>query len=133
MFSLAHLPTITDHGVITHVLVPIGIYQQLTGEHPDALQPPSADDVNAAIAVLNDPRTAWHDADAILQQFVREGIEQARRTRDITQAQLGSQVGLSQPQISRIEKNPDAAPLGILRRIAEVLAASPPTQATAKP
>ncbi len=127
MFSLAHFPTVTDHGVITHVMVPIGIYEKLTGEHPAALKPPSADDVNAAIAVLNDPRTAWHDADAILQQFVREGIEQARRRRDITQAQLGASVGLSQPQISRIEKNPDAAPLGILRRIAEVLSSAPAT------
>lgn len=126
MFSLAHLPTVTDHGVITHVMVPIGIYEKLTGEHAAALQPPASDDVNAAIAVLNDPRTAWHDADAILQQFVREGIEQARRRRDITQAQLGAHVGLSQPQISRIEKNPDAAPLGILRRIAEALATPKP-------
>ena len=120
-----HFPVLLNDGVITHVVLPIRTYEKLAGEPAAALQPIFADDVRAAVAILNDPETQWHDANALLQRLIHEGIEQARRQRGITQAQLGAAVGLSQPQISRIERNPEGAPLGILRRIAQMLAAAP--------
>lgn len=122
MSAMQHFPTVTDHGVVTHVMVPIGIYQQLTVEHAAAMRPPSERDIDAAIAIETDPGTAWQDAEDVLRRVVREGVERARRERDMTQAELGERVGLSQPQVSRIEKNPENAPLGTLRRIAGALA-----------
>ncbi len=122
MSVMQHFPTVTDHGVVTHVLVPIGIYEQLTAEHAGAMRPPSESDIDAAIAIVGDPGAEWQDAEHVLRRMVREGVEQARRERDITQQELGALIGLSQPQVSRIEKNPESVPLGTLRRIAEALA-----------
>ena len=62
MSAMQHFPTVTDHGVVTHVMVPIGIYQQLTVEHAAAMRPPSERDIDAAIAIETDPGTAWQDA-----------------------------------------------------------------------
>ena len=107
-------------------MVPVDEYEKLTGDHPSALQPPTADEVNAAIAVFHDTSTKWHDAEAFLVQVLRDGLEAVRRGQGLTQADLGRAVGLSQPQVSRIEKNPDIASLGALRRIAAALASIAP-------
>ncbi len=122
MGALMRFPTVTEGGVVTHVMVPVAEYEKLTGEHPAALQPPSVEDVNAAIAVWNDKSTEWHDAEAMLVELVRGGIETIRRSRGMTQTDLGRASGLSQSQVSRIESAPDTASLGVLRRIAVALA-----------
>lgn len=126
MTTSMNFPTVSDRGVVTHVMVPVDEYARLTGEHPAALKPPTADEVNAAIAVFQDTSTKWHDAEAFLVQVIRDGVEAVRRDQGLTQADLGKAVGLSQPQVSRIEKNPDIASLGALRRIAAALASIAP-------
>lgn len=128
MTAFANFPTVSNRGVVTHVMVPVEEYEKLTGEHPAAIVPPTPDDVNEAIAVFKGETTEWHDAEQVLAGVLRDGVESVRRRHGLTQSQLGAAVGLSQPQVSRIEKNPDSASLGMLRRIADVLASVSPQE-----
>lgn len=124
------LAMVQSDGVVTHVLVPVQAYERLTGTSVEALMPPSDADVDAAIAMLKNPATTWHDADEVFQSLVREGIEHVRRGSGLSQTELGDRIGLSQPQVSRLEKKPENATLGMLRKIAAALGA--PRGATKK-
>ncbi len=111
-------PTLSDGGVVTHVLVPIDDFNRISRA---AAKPPSDADVQAAISLLNDPDAAWVDGEDTVRDIISDGIDAARRHSGLTQTELADAVGLSQPQISRLERNPDSASLGLLKRIAAVL------------
>src|SRR5882757_4911557 len=96
-------------------------YRRLTGVHRQAVLPCSVRQFDDTIAILNNPRTKWYDGEEVLRTLPRDGIEHARRTRKLSQGELGKRVGLSRPQMSRIENHPENATLGVLRRISDAL------------
>lgn len=118
--------TVQANGVVTHVLVPVRDYERLTGTSARALTPPSEEDIDAAIAVFENPKTVWHDANDVFQSLVLEGIEHVRRGSGMSQTELGERIGLSQPQVSRLESKPENATLGMLKKIAAALGGSRP-------
>lgn len=122
MSALPNYSTVTNHGVVTHVIVPIEEFERLAGRPPLVSGPTDAE-IDAAIAAYNDPATEWTDGEDVFRSIVRHGVEQARKTIGLTQAQLGAAAGLTQSQISRLESAPDRATLGVLRRIAQAMAA----------
>jgi ribosome-binding protein aMBF1 (putative translation factor) len=95
----------------THVVVP-------WEEYRDYLAAKMAAD---SVRVLDDPRTEWVDADDVARRFAADRIASARRARKLTQKQLGRLLGLPQPQISRIERNPDRTTVRVMKRIAKAL------------
>ncbi len=121
MSDIAHLATVQTEGVVTHVLVPIEEYQRLTASGVRKADGPSDEQIDEAIAILNDSKTEWVDGEEVFENIVRDGIEYVRRMRGMSQGELGKRVGLSQPQVSRIESRPEQATLEVLRRIADVL------------
>lgn len=62
-------------------------------------------DIEDAVRVLNDPKTTWHSADDVLLRVARDGLAAARKERGLTQEQLAAALGVSQPQVSRLEHN----------------------------
>lgn len=130
MSELQH-PIIQSHGVATHVVVPIeeyralvAVFESFSGEAATRApaSPPTDADVDAAIAVWNNPATQWHDADEVLREILTNGVAAARKARGLSQAELGEKLNASQSSVSRLEKNPDAASIGQLRQIAAMLA-----------
>jgi ribosome-binding protein aMBF1 (putative translation factor) len=128
MSELQH-PIIQSHGVATHVVVPIEEYRALVAASSGgamSMQAPTAAptdaEVDAAIAVWNNPSTQWHDADAILREILTNGVASARKARGLSQADLGAALSASQSSVSRLEKNTEAASIGQLRQIAAMLA-----------
>ena len=102
---------IVENGRPTHVLVPVDEYERLVW----------ANAVDSAIGKLKDDEASWVDAGVLGMQLAGERIARARKTKGLTQKQLGERLGLPQSQISRIERNPDRAMLRTLKRIARVL------------
>lgn len=96
---------------VTHVMVPIAEYEQLT----------QAAMIERAIAKLDDPATEWVDADAFGRRLAADRIIEARKAAGLTQKQLGEKLKLPQSQISRIERNPDHTTVRTLKRIARAL------------
>ena len=133
MSKAERFATVQTDGVVTHVLVPVEAFERLTGTNVEALTPPTAEQVNAAVAVWNSPKTAWHDAEQTFREIVRRGIEHVRRETMLSQGELGKRIGLSQPQVSRLESNPENATLGMLRKIAEALSKPASAAARSKP
>jgi ribosome-binding protein aMBF1 (putative translation factor) len=132
MTHLSRLATVQTDGVVTHVIVPIEEFRRLSAGSPES-SPPTSDQVDAAIAVWNSKQTKWTDAAAVFEDILRDGIKHARRARRVSQQDLGEHVGLSQPQVSRIERHPQDATLDTLRRIAAALANSPLRSTDAAP
>ena len=95
----------------THVLVPIGEYEQLI----------KADLAKSAVKKLNGKKTQWVDADALGIRLAGERIAVARKAAGLTQKQLGAKLKLPQSQISRIERRPDHTTVRTLKRIAKAL------------
>ncbi len=95
----------------THVLVPIGEYEDLL----------KARMVEQATSKLREKNVGWVDAQALGRQLAAERIAQARKAKGVTQKQLGERLGLPQSQISRIERNPDRTTVRTLKRIAKAL------------
>lgn len=135
MFIIPPFPIVQSHGQVTHVMVPLEEYARLAaaaGERSDdssrssgtAGMGPDADEISRAVAIIDDPQTRWHDADELMWQVVREGLAPARKEAGLSQQKLADQLGLSQAQVSRMEKNADSITLRVLRRIAEVLSSS---------
>lgn len=85
---------------------------------------PPADEVARALAILADPNTKWHRAEDVLPQAIELGVSGLRKKFGLTQGQLASELGISQPAISRIERNPDSASLGTIKRIVRALVAA---------
>lgn len=127
-----NLATVQTNGVITHVLVPVREFERLTGKSAESLAPPSDKDVDAAIATFENPATVWRDANEIFQSLVLEGIEHVRRGNGLSQTELGRRVGLSQPQVSRLENHPERATLALLKKIAAALGAGRSTSRRSK-
>ncbi len=127
MNGLDKYQTISSDGRVTHVVVPVEEFQKLSGagsqnaELTGLHRMPSEEDVREAVRILNDPNTVWYDGEEVLRDLIREGLIDARKRAGLTQAELASQVGLSQAQISRLESNMDGATVRVLRRIAEAL------------
>lgn len=125
-----HFPTVQHDGIVTHVLVPVEEFERLTGgkvqqsgeEAGAGVSPPSAAEVAEAVRVLESPQTEWHDAEGVLWQIVRDGLGAVRRQRGLTQEELASMLGVSQPHVSRLERSLDGVTIRALRRIAELLA-----------
>lgn len=124
MSDIVHHATVQAEGVVTHVLVPIEEYQRLVGAAAPVVSAPSDQQIDEAIAIWNDPTTEWVDGEEVFEKILRDGIEHARRVSGMSQGELGKKVGLSQPQVSRIESRPEQATLAVLRRIADVLTGS---------
>lgn len=117
---LDYASVVSTDGRRTHVLVPAAEYDRAAASGNG----PSRRAVEAAARVLNDPGTVWHDAESVLAEIVRSGVEKARRERGLTQAELGKLLGMPQSQVSRLERNPDGTTLRVLRRVAEALASA---------
>lgn len=122
MSDTREFPTVQRDGVTTHVLVPIEEFERLKGQRSSAPKgAPSREGIENAVRILNDPETEWHEAEGVLWDVLRDGIGRVRRERGLTQQQLAEALGVSQPQVSRLEANVDGATLDVLRRIAAVL------------
>ncbi len=113
----------TASGDVTHVVVPIGDFERLQAEHQamEATTAPAQSEIDAALRVLNDPATTWHDAGTVFEQLVRRGLAPLRKERGLTQTDLAAMLELSQAQVSRLERDLDGASLRLLRRIATLL------------
>lgn len=119
--SAEKFPTVQRDGVVTHVLVPVEEFNRLVGEQDRIALAPTDADIDDAIRILNDPGAEWHDADEVLWRVLRDGLAAMRKERGLTQEQLAAALGMSQPQVSRLESNLEGAPLRVLRRVAEAL------------
>ncbi len=75
-------------------------------------------------ALLADPKTEWFDADEVFANFAAQGIARVRKARGLTQKQLGNKLGIPQSQVSRLEKNPDASSMRLIKRVANALGVS---------
>jgi DNA-binding XRE family transcriptional regulator len=113
-----HSAVVASTGAKTHVLVPVDEYRRLTSKS----RGPSSATVERALEVLGSSKTRWHDADDVVADILRDGLRQIRRSRGVTQAQLGRKLGMAQPRISRMEKSPDRMTVGLLRKVAAILA-----------
>lgn len=99
------------HGRATHALISYEDYVRLV-----ALQ--SAWEAEPS---LDNPAEEWVDlADYRARRNSRKLVK-VRKSRGLTQSQLGRMVGMPQSQISRLEKNPDASSLRLIRKIAKAL------------
>lgn len=130
MSTFSNYQTIQSHGEVTHVLVPVQEFQELLRERESAFacrEPANAPtltdaDIDDAVRTLNDPATTWHSADDVLLRVARDGLAAARKSRGLTQEQLATALGVSQPQVSRLEHNLDSTSVRVLKRIVEALA-----------
>ncbi len=95
----------------THVLVPVDVYEDML----------KASMVESAVSKLNDPEAKWVDADAFGRKLAGEQVARARRSKGLTQKQLGAKLGIPQSQISRIERNRDHTTVRTLKRVAKAL------------
>ncbi len=83
---------------------------------------PSEASIRRAAAIFTSKKTKWHDANDVLPEILAEGLATTRKQLGITQSELGKRVGLPQSRISKIESNPDAITVRLLKRIAAALA-----------
>jgi DNA-binding XRE family transcriptional regulator len=116
---LATLPERTSFvrdpgGAATHAVIPYEDYVQLI-----ALQA-----AREGEAILANPNTEWLDADEVFASFAAQGIARVRKARGLTQKQLGEKLGIPQSQVSRLEKNPDASSMRLIKRVAKALGVS---------
>jgi DNA-binding XRE family transcriptional regulator len=81
--------------------------------------------VREAEAILDDPEMEWYDLEDVVAKWNVEKLVKARKARGLTQAQLGKRVGMPQSQISRLERNPDASSLRLIKKIAKALKVPP--------
>lgn len=121
MSSLSTYQTVSQGGAVTHIIVPVGDYERLTGEHPMSLKPPSDEIVRAATEIYNNPDTKWHDADSVFAVLLERGIADVRQKMGISQTRLGERMDVSQSKISRAEQDPEGVSIRMLKRIAEAL------------
>ena len=70
---------------------------------------------------LDDPKVKAYDADELFAEFAARKIAEARKRKGLSQRELGEKLGLPQSQISRLERNPDASSLRLIKRIAKAL------------
>jgi ribosome-binding protein aMBF1 (putative translation factor) len=98
-----------------YVLVPVNEYERMI----------LSDMVKVAVTQIEhgDDESELVDADQAALEFAARSIAEARKSRGLTQKQLGEKLGLPQSQISRIEKNPDRTTVRTLKRIAKALGA----------
>lgn len=135
MRAFSNYQTIQSGGEVTHVLVPVQEFQELLRERESAFacresaNAPTLTvaDIDDAVRTLNDPATTWHSADDVLLRVARDGLAAARKSRGLTQEQLAAALGVSQPQISRLEHNLDGTSVRVLKRIVEALADGDPS------
>ena len=64
---------------------------------------------------------AWADADDVAIEISAGRIAAARKAAGPTQVQLAAKLKMPQPQISRIERNPDRTTVRTLQRVAAAL------------
>lgn len=121
MSALNTYQTVSTGGTVTHVIVPVKDYERLTGEHPSSLVPPPDDVVRAAMEIYKDPKTKWHDAQAVFGELLATGIAQVRQSLGLSQSQLAERAGVSQSKISRCEQDPDGVSVRMLKKIAEAM------------
>lgn len=113
------LATLSDHATIitsrdgraTHAVIPYDDYVRLI-----ALQA-----AREGERILDDPATEWIDAEDAQAMIAANEIADARKSKGLSQSQLGKMLGLPQSQISRVERNPDASSLRLIKRIAKAL------------
>jgi DNA-binding XRE family transcriptional regulator len=77
--------------------------------------------IKETAAVLRDPHLKHYDFKEFLKEVAVEDIKIARKHANMTQASLAKKAGLSQPQLSHIERNPAGASSATLKKIATVL------------
>jgi DNA-binding XRE family transcriptional regulator len=116
-FALGQVQQIVSGGEVTHVIVPVNEYKRLL----DLADQPTAEEVDIAVAALTDPNTEWLDADEVLGDLLRDGLAKVRKEHGLTQEQLAAALGVSQPHVSRLEKNLDSSPLRLVKKLAELL------------
>ena len=81
----------------------------------------SAKEVADATKVLDDPNAEWIDLDDAKAMLAAKDLIAARKSKGLTQKQLGDLVGVPQSQISRIERNPDRTTVRMMKKIAKAL------------
>lgn len=121
MTAHAQFSCIVHEGRATHVLVPIEDFKRAFGDGPIVRPYSDSEIAQRAFAILEDPATEWIDSVRVRKRLAVSRFAAIRKSQGISQAKLGAKVGLHQTQIARIEKNPDGASAGTLRRIAGAL------------
>lgn len=88
----------------------------------DQWEAPQVEPIAArAIRTLENAETKWVDVDAVGKLLAGRKLIAVRKSRRLTQIQLGKLVGVPQSQISRLERNPESATIKFLRRVAKAL------------
>lgn len=118
-----HSAVVGPDGKTTHVLVPAAEYEALLDRAK--ADEPSDGTVEEAIRILSDKSTRWYDAEDLVLEVLKRGLREIRRSRGLTQAELGRLLRVPQSRVSRLEKNPEAATLRVLKRVAAALARYP--------
>lgn len=126
--QLGELQTVSIHGRVTHVLVPIEQFEQLTAAAGTPPPPgPSRDEIDQAVAALNSPDTEWVDAEDVFKELLTDGLKRVRQELGMTQQQLADALRVSQAQVSRMEKDLGSTSVASLRRLTEILLKLPRT------
>jgi DNA-binding XRE family transcriptional regulator len=71
--------------------------------------------------ILEDPSTKYVEIGDLSKQIAVEQINIARKKQNMSQMELARKAGLTQPQLSNIEKDPQNCSVATLRKIARVL------------
>lgn len=98
-------------GRYTFAMIPIEDYEKLFLQQI----------ARSAAPMLNDPDYEWFEFDDVRAMFAGQKIAAARKAKALTQAKLGKLVGMPQSQISRLEKNPDASSMKLIKKVAKAL------------
>lgn len=81
----------------------------------------SPKEVADATKALDDPNAEWIDLDDAKAMLAAKDLIAARKSKGLTQKQLGDLIGVPQSQISRIERNPDRTTVRMMKKIAKAL------------
>lgn len=95
----------------THVVLPLEVYEKLV----------EAEIARKADEILRSPDTEWFELEDARAMLAGQKIAEARKAKRLTQAQLGKLVGMPQSQVSRLEKNPDASSMKLIKKVAKAL------------
>jgi ribosome-binding protein aMBF1 (putative translation factor) len=77
--------------------------------------------VEEANARLRQPDDSFISLEEVKKEFALDEIVKAREAAGMTQKMLAQKAGLTQPQLSKLEKNPLSASIGTIRKLAKVL------------
>jgi DNA-binding XRE family transcriptional regulator len=72
-------------------------------------------------SIIGDPKVQYAPLDEFVKGIAVADLRKARKQKKISQKQLAEMAGLTQPQVSNLEKDPTSASAQTLRKIAKAL------------